>query len=42
MPIAEVLARNAAQYGDEISLVEINPDKILIPLFETFCLPESF
>ena len=25
MPITEILARNAAQYGEEISLVEINP-----------------
>jgi acyl-CoA synthetase (AMP-forming)/AMP-acid ligase II len=26
MPITEILARNAALYGDEISLIEINPD----------------
>ena len=26
MPITEILARNAALYGEEISLVEINPD----------------
>lgn len=26
MPITEILARNAALYGDEISLVEINPE----------------
>ena len=26
MPITEILARNATLYGDEISLVEINPD----------------
>jgi len=26
MPITELLSRNAALYGDEISLVEINPD----------------
>jgi len=25
MPITEILARNAALYGEEISLVEINP-----------------
>ena len=26
MPITEILTRNAALYGDEISLIEINPD----------------
>ncbi len=26
MPITEILARNAALYGDEVSLIEINPD----------------
>ena len=26
MPITEILARNAALYGEEISLVEINPE----------------
>ncbi len=26
MPITEILARNAALYGDEISLIEINPE----------------
>ena len=25
MPITEILTRNASLYGDEISLVEINP-----------------
>jgi len=26
MPITEILTRNVALYGDEISLIEINPD----------------
>ena len=26
MPITEILARNAALYGEEVSLVEINPE----------------
>ena len=26
MPITNILARNAALYGEEISLVEINPE----------------
>ena len=26
MPITEFLARNAAHYGDEIALVEVNPE----------------
>ena len=26
MPITEILTRNAALYGDEVSLVEINPE----------------
>lgn len=26
MPITEILARNAMQYGDEISMIEINPE----------------
>ena len=26
MPITEILARNAALYGEEISLIEINPE----------------
>jgi len=26
MPITEILATNAASYGDEISLIEINPE----------------
>ncbi len=31
MPITEVLARNAAMYGNEISLVEINPEITEVP-----------
>ncbi|MCL2748035.1 MAG: AMP-binding protein [Oscillospiraceae bacterium] len=27
MPITEILARNAAQYGADVALVEVNPDK---------------
>jgi acyl-CoA synthetase (AMP-forming)/AMP-acid ligase II len=27
MPITEILEQNAAKYGDEVALVEINPDK---------------
>lgn len=26
MPITEILARNAVMYGDDVSLVEINPE----------------
>ena len=26
MPITEILARNAALYGNDVSLVEINPE----------------